>query len=409
MLRIAWMIIVAALLPAGCQKPAEMEPFQPPDITDYNKPLPPGALALRKIPPERYPDFGPGFLDRAGLETAIQHSLDYLSKPSSQKYFPYGDITTHARAVATLHEMRRVLREARTADEFDRMIRRRFDVYESVGCDDRGTVYFTGYYTPIFEGRKQRDSAFRYPLYGYPPDLVKDEEGNILGRRTAGGELVPYYTRREIEEGQLLSGNEIAWLRTPFEAYVITVQGSAKLRLADGTLWELGYAGNNGHEYVPIAHKMLEDGVLRRDEISLQKMIAHFNAHPEQVYHYTWQNPRYVFFKEAPGGPYGSIGVPVTPLRSLATDKSVFPRACLTFATTVTPRVVNGTLRNVRYQAFALDQDTGGAIRAAGRCDIFMGIGDEAEGAAGRTGAEGHLYYLFVKPEYSGGVTASTD
>lgn len=395
--RLAFLAAFVALL-SGCPpQTSELEPFRPAAKKDYSRPLPPGQLALRKIAPEDYPDFKRGFDKRPDLIQAVNHSLAYLSKPSSRKYFPYGEIT-HDCAVASLRAFLDVLGSAATPEEFDSLIRQRFDVYQSVGCDDLGTVYFTGYYTPIFEGRRQPDSRFRYPLYRLPPDLVKDEEGRALGRRLPNGSIDPrYYTRREIEEGGVLRGQELAWLKDPFEAYVVTVQGSAKLRLADGTLWELGYAGNNGHEYTPIAEKMIADGVIRRDELSLQTLIRYFAAHPERVRGYTHLNDRSVFFKESRGGPFGSLNVPVLPYRSIATDKQVFPRACLAFLDTRLPAVTGDQVQVVPYAGFALDQDTGGAIRAAGRCDIYMGVGPKAEAVAGRTGGEGKLYYIFVK------------
>jgi len=380
----------------GCPPPPAMKPFEPKAEKDYSKPLPPGALALRKIGPEAYPDFSRGFNNRFGLEEAVRNSLNYLSKPSSQKYFPYGDIT-HARAVASLQRFLELLQQVQSGKELDQAIRREFDVYQSVGCDDRGTVYFTGYFCPIFDGRRQADAVFRYPLYKLPPDLVKDEEGRTLGRRTPDGNLVPYYTRREIEEGKLLEGWEIAWLKDPFEAYVVTVQGSAKLRLEDGSLYELGYAGNNGHEYTSIGRLMVERRVIGRNQLSLGTLIRYFRTHPHEVYKYCWQNHRYVFFQERPGGPYGSLNEPVTPFRSVATDKEVFPRACLAFIDTYLPVYYDGSVSVVRYGGFALDQDTGGAIRAAGRCDVYMGIGPSAGAVAGRTGSEGRLYYLFLR------------
>ena len=64
----------------------------------------------------------------------------------------------------------------------------------------------------------------------------------------------------------------------------------------------------------------------------------YFRNHPQDVQRYCWQNDRYVFFQEIPGGPYGSIGVAVTPYRTLATDKEVYPRGCLAFADTRLPQ-----------------------------------------------------------------------
>ncbi|TWT44095.1 Membrane-bound lytic murein transglycosylase A precursor [Phycisphaerae bacterium RAS1] len=387
----------AVLLGTACQQPQEeMKPFEPKTGKDYTRPLPPGQLALRKIGPEAYPDFSQGFNHRAGLEDAIRNSLDYLSKPSSKKYYPYGDVT-HERAIASLKRFLQALQSAKSGQELDAAIRRDFDVYQSVGCDDVGTVLFTGYYCPIFEGRKQRDERFRYPLYKLPPDLVKDAEGKTLGRKLPGGGTGPYPSRREIDEGRILEGMEIAWLSDPFEAYVCSVQGSAKLRQPDGSLYELGYAGNNGYTYTPVAEAMIRDGAIRKEDLSLQTLIRYFKEHPDKVSHYCWQNPRFIFFREAPGGPFGSLGQPVIPFRSVATDKEVYPRACLAFHDTTIPRLYQGQIMQMRTGAFVLDQDTGGAIRAAGRCDVFMGIGPDAEAIAGRTLAEGHLYYVFVK------------
>ncbi len=393
-------VFILTVIILGCEQPApQLEPYQPVHEKDYSKPLPPGTLALRKIPPSDYPDFRPGFHNRTGLSQAIRHSLHYLAKPSSERFYPYRDIT-HARVIASLERFLQLLDQTASADELDAAIRRQFDVYQSVGCDDAGTVFFTGYYCPIFDGRLQRTPEFRYPLYGLPPDLVKDEDGRILGQRLPSGQIDPTYpTRRQIEEGRLLDGLEVAWLRSPFETYVVTVQGSARLRLADGTIYELGYAGNNGHEYTPIWQRMVDEGLIRRDEVSLGTLRTYFAQHPDQVYQYAWENSRYVFFQPEEGGPYGSLNTPVTPYRTIATDKSVFPRAALAYAVTTLPRV--GTYRTVQepFHSFALDQDTGGAIRAAGRCDVYIGIGRRAEAVAGSTAAEGRLYYLFLKTD----------
>ncbi|MCG3137908.1 MAG: hypothetical protein HJJLKODD_01763 [Phycisphaerae bacterium] len=400
--------ICVLLMIAGCTKPTP-QPTEvlKPSGKDYNKPLPPGQLALRKIDPADYPDFGRGYYNQARLRDAIRNSLNYMSKPSSQRYFPYGPIS-HEQAVASLQRFLEVLDQARSPEQLNEIIVSEYDVYQSVGCDDCGTVLFTGYYTPIFDGRQQPDSQYRYPLYALPPDLVKDEDGNILGRRTTEGRTVPYYTRQEIESSTgLFSGLEIAWLKDPFETYVITVQGSAKLRLADGSLYELGYAANNGHEYQSVRELMIQDGLLEPTEASLQTMLAYFQSHPDKIQHYTWQNPRYVFFREAPGGPFGSINEPVLPQRTIATDKSIYPRACLAYLMTTLPQSYQGEYRQLPFASFTLDQDTGGAIRAAGRTDIYMGVGPEAEVVSGRTYAEGQLYYIFLKNYAAAPATAA--
>ncbi|MHC4063097.1 MAG: MltA domain-containing protein [Planctomycetota bacterium] len=392
-------LAVGSLLP-GCAEPTEEAA---PLIVEknYSAPLPAGAFGLRKISdPARIPDFSAAFHLQIGLDQAAERSLHYLSKPSSQRYFPYGPQgeITHHRVVRSLQRFRQTLAQAASPAELDDLIRRRFEVWESVGCDGQGTVLFTGYYRPIFDARLRPDAEFKYPLYRLPGDLVKDEEGNCLGRRLPGGGVGPtYYDRRQIVSSDALAGQELCYLRDPFEAYIVTVQGSAKLRMEDGRYLEIGYVANNGHEYVPIGKLMVADGKIPADELSLGRMIRFFREFPNEIRYYTNQNPRYVFFEPRPGGPFGSLNEQVTPYRTIATDKEIYPRACPTFVQTRLPGYDDGRIVERAYHGFALDQDTGGAIRAPGRCDVFMGTGDAVAELAGRTLAEGKLYYLFAR------------
>lgn len=365
----------------------------------YDRPLPPGQLALRKIEdPSKYPDFTGGWRDLDSLKSAIRNSLNYLSKASSKQYFPY-DRITHAEAVASLDEFLKLLDSAARPEEVNGLILANFDVYESVGCDDQGTVLFTGYYTPIFNGSYTQTAEFKYPLYKAPQDLVKGADGRTLGRRGADGQLTPYPSRAEIERSGMLKGQELIWLSSSFETYIAHVQGSAKVRLSNGQIVTVGYAANNGHEYASVAAQLVEDGKIASDRISLATMIDYFEAHPDEVDAYIRTNPRFVFFQSSEGTPRGSLNEPVTPWRTIATDKSIFPRGGLAFLTTTLPQMQGGQISTRKYDGFVLDQDTGGAIRAAGRCDIYMGEGDEAGQLAGQTYQEGRLYYLFIRPQ----------
>ncbi len=365
----------------------------------YDRPLPPGQLALRKIEdPGKYPDFTGGWRDLDSLKAAIRSSLNYFSKASSKQYFPYGQIT-HEQAVASLGEFLNLLDSGIRPEEINGLIVANFDVYESVGCDDQGTVLFTGYYTPIFDGSHEQTAEFQHPLYKVPQDLVKGADGQTLGRRGADGQLTPYPSRAEIEQSGMLEGQELVWLSDSFETYIAHVQGSAKIRLPDGQIITVGYAANNGHEYASVATQLVADGKIASDRISLATMIDYFEAHPDAVDTYVQANPRFVFFQSSEGTPRGSLNEPVTPWRTIATDKSIFPRGCLAFLATTLPQVQDGQMSVRMYNGFVLDQDTGGAIRAAGRCDIYMGEGDEAGQLAGQTYQEGRLYYLFVKSQ----------
>jgi membrane-bound lytic murein transglycosylase A len=383
-------LLLITIVIAGCRSRQRAE-------TPYDKPLLPGQSALRKITdPYEIPDFTMACFDLADLRTAIDRSLNYLRKPSSRQFFPLGDIT-HTRAVTSLKAFAEMMDSRLTPRSMNEAIRAKFDVYMSVGCDDVGTVLFTGYYTPIFDGSMTRTERFQYPLYKTPKDLVKGPDGETLGQRGAGGVLTQYPSRAIIESTKMLAGTELAWLSDPFEVYIAHVQGSAKIRLPEGKLVTVGYAANNGHDYQSISKELVNDGRIRTNQLSLAAMIDYFKNNPALVDMYVWRNPRFVFFKIQEGEPRGSLNEQVIPLRTIATDKSIFPRGCLTFISTRLPRQTGGTVSNQFYSGFALDQDTGGAIRAPGRCDVYMGIGDEAGKLAGQTYQEGRLYYLFLK------------
>lgn len=380
----------------GCKTAQKVE------APDYSKPLPPGQYALRRITdPSMIPDLAIACCDLKNMRDAVDNSLSYLSKPSSKQFFPCGDIT-HDRAVASLRALGRLLDSGLYGKSLDTAIRSRFEFYQSVGCDDRGTVLFTGYYTPIFDGSLKQTDKYKYPLYKQPDDLVKNEKGDILGQKQANGSLTPYPDRKQIESSGMLKGNEIAWMASPFEVYIAHVQGSAILRQPDGKLVTLGYAANNGHEYQGISKKMIQDGLFPPESLSLKTMIDYFQAHPQDVAKYTNLNPRYVFFRIDSGNPRGSLNEEVLPFRTIATDKSIYPRACIAFLKTSLPRPVGNEIRKNPYTGFAFDQDTGGAIRAPGRCDVYMGIGDKAGQMAGQVYEEGKLFYLFIKPGLMG-------
>ena len=390
--RILIVVVSSIVVFSGCKSTPEKPK------TPYDRPLPPGQSALRKITnPHEIPDLSMACLDLAKLQTAIGHSINYLQKPSSQQFYPIGEIT-HSMALESLKAFSEMLDSGMAGAQLNQAIRQRFDVYISIGCDDQGTVLFTGYYTPIFPGSLTRTERFQYPLYKQPDDLVKGPDGMILGRRLPDGQIGSYPPRAVIEDSKMLRVKELIWLSDPFETYIAHVQGSAKLRLPDGELTTVGYAANNGHEYQSVAQELVKDNKIPADKISLAAMIDYFKRYKNQVSTYVRRNARFVFFQKEDGPPRGCLNEPVTAYRSIATDKSIFPRGALTFIATNLPQAIGGRVTNQVYSGFALDQDAGGAIRAPGRCDVYMGEGDLAGRLAGQTYQEGRLYYLFLKP-----------
>lgn len=398
-------LILAALV--GCTPKKQSATLPAPPPVNYAAELPPGEVALRKIPPSQYPDFSEAFFkpNLADVIKAIDHSLEYLAKPSSKSHYPYGGgMITHEQAVATLQTLRSLLQQriARTPQQWNALIAETFDVYQSVGAPSpsggyTNEVLFTGYCTPIYPASDTRTGPFQWPLYKRPADLITDAEGKRAARRTPDGQEDGYYTRQQIEQGRLLEGQELVWLKSRWDAYVIHVQGSAFLQMTDGRRREIGYAGNNGHDYVSPGLQMVADGVITREQLTGRGLKEYFQRNPAAMDKYLNLNPRYVFFTDRPGGPFGSLNTPVTPMATIATDKDVYPRAMPAFVQTTVPASVAGGTRP--YKALMLDQDTGGAIRAAGRCDLYFGVGPANEQLAGLQLATGQLYYLAIKPE----------
>ena len=391
-----WIVLFVACSIAltGCAKKRP----QPMNIgEDFERPLPPGQLALRKITdPAEIPDITMACEFTYDLRKSVAHSLNYMSKPSSQRYFPYGDIT-HAHAVASLKTFDQLLAANLPPDRLRAEILQRFDVYTSVGWDGSGTVLYTSYYTPIFNASPAPTERFRYPLYKPPAGLVKDTEGNVQGIRQPGGSLAPLPARAGLPASGLLTGNELVYLEDEFEVYIAHVQGSAKLRMPDGKIVTVGYTAHNGHEYNSIAKEMIADGKMKKRGLSLATMIAYFKAHPGEVKLYVDRNPRFVFFATSDGPPRGCLNEPVTTMRTIATDKEVYPRACLAMVAAPLPLRHSGGIEVLPFKGFVLDQDAGGAIRAPGRCDLYVGIGDKAGELAGQTYSKGRLYYFFLK------------
>ncbi|MCS6959575.1 MAG: MltA domain-containing protein [Pseudanabaenaceae cyanobacterium SKYGB_i_bin29] len=325
------------------------------------------------------------FTDRPRLIRAIDYSLAFLAKPSSHKFYPIGDIT-HDRMVRSLRRFRQLLLTSRNLEELQRQVLQEFVFYQSIGRDNQGTVLFTGYYEPVFNASRTKTDRFRYPLYRLPADFAEWER--------------PHPTRRELETTDRLQGWELVWLADPLEVFLIHVQGSARLRLSDKEMMTVGYAGKTDRPYTSIGAELIKDGKMKPEEVNLPAIIAYFQRYPQELMDYLYRNESYIFFRETQGRPAtGSIGVPVTAERSIATDKSLLPPGGLALIATTLP-FFSSPSPTPSYRwvfRFVLDQDAGSAIRGPGRVDIFMGTGKTAQDRAGLIKSPGRLYYLLLK------------
>ncbi|WP_066383361.1 MULTISPECIES: murein transglycosylase A [unclassified Anabaena] len=340
--------------------------------------------------------FGHGGLgrDRQSLLKSIDNSLSYLNSDraiNAYNNYPIKEITRD-RVRRSLQRFRQLVATAKTPAQLQANVKREFAFYKSVGDDGKGRVKFTAYYAPIYQASRTPTAEYKYPIYRVPSDFDQWTK--------------PHPKREELEgvDGLLgnksrLKGLEMFWLRDRFQAYMIHIQGSAKLRLTDGTETSVGFARGTDYPWTSIGRLLFQDGKLSKEQLNMPGIISYFQKNPQSMDNYLPRWERFIFFKETNGEPAtGSTGVPLVPERSIATDKALLPPGALA--------VINGTfpypnrrgqLVNRRVSRFVLDQDTGSAIKGPGRVDYFLGYGDVAGDRAGITVSTGSIYYLLLK------------
>ena len=271
----------------------------------------------------------------------------------------------------------------------DRAIRQYFEsnfqVYEvtnSVNGSQTGLV--TGYFEPVMDGSLTRTSTFDVPLYAFPQSWKRSKPN-------------PAPDRAELMRSGQLKGTELAWVQDPVAAAFMQIQGSGKIRLQDGRIVRLGYAGTNDQPFKSFAQWLLDRKEITRKEATMQGISAWAKAHPSQVEDMLNANPRVVFFRELPSnvapdvGPIGALGVPLTTERSIAIDRRSLPLGAPVFLSTTQP------LSSRALQKLVMAQDTGKAIVGGVRVDYYWGSGDRAGQLAGRMKQKGRVWVLLPR------------
>ncbi len=227
--------------------------------------------------------------------------------------------------------------------------------------------FCTGYYEPELRGSLTRHGSYQHAIYRRPADLAADQ---------------PHHDRKAITEGAL-DGNqlEIAWLSDPIEAFFLHIQGSGRIRLDNGDVLRVGFAGKNGHPYRSIGKVLVEKGLLALEDVTAQALKTWLAAHPDDATEVMNKNPSYVFFETRPTlaedeGPIGTARVPLTPFISVAADPDSHPLGAVLY-------LQHDPATGLK-DGFAIVQDSGGAIKGPNRIDFFTGSGDDAGEIAGR-------------------------
>lgn len=275
-----------------------------------------------------------------------------------------------------------------------------FDLWFETAQVSDGQAFVTGYYEPEIAGVRDRAEGFDVAVYGLPQDLVRAWPADLaesertgrppLGRYDESGAFVPYPDRAAIEDGALKDkGLEIAWAADPVEFFFLQVQGSGRLRAPDGSVMRIGYAGQNGRDYVGIGAVMRQRGLIGEGEGqypgSMQGIMRFLRERPEEGRALMRENQSWVFFRELTGdGPIGSLNVPVRPRASVAADPNFVPLGAPVWL----------ELDRAEANGLWIAQDTGGAIKGANRFDSFWGAGEQARTVAGGMSGRGRALVL---------------
>lgn len=350
-------------------------------------------------------------LDLYSLEKAVALSIQYYEKVGSNGSYYLGDqCYSSQEMIDGLKKFLRIMRRDMTPEEVERKIREEFILVRAAGTSgSEGKVLVTGYFEPILEGSRTKTDRFRYPLYKIPDETVvvpvdradgQDGRDKFVGR-LHDGEVIPHFSRREIDENGVLAGRglEIAWVDDPVALFLLHIQGSGKIRLPEGRLLHVTYAQSNGWPFRGLTGMMVEKGLLKENEKSYEQMKRFLLDHPEERQELMNYNERYVFFRTATEGPLGALNLPLVAGRSIATDLDIYPRGALALIKTRKP-VFDEQGRISSWQSFSrfvLNHDTGAAIKGPGRVDLFCGTGETAERTAGAMKESGELYFLVKK------------
>ena len=278
--------------------------------------------------------------------------------------------------------------EAQSVIDPSAFFRDRFD-WARVGS---GEAFATGYYEPEIRGSRTRRPGFEVPIYAKPDDLVRctrRDGGTGRGRVDETQTCILYYTRADIEDGALHDRNlEIGWAADPIELFFLQIQGSGRLLMPDGQVMRIGYADQNGREYVAVGRLLRERGILPPGGASMDAIIAWMRTQPDGGRSLMRENLSYIFFKELTGpGPLGALNVPVTGKGTVAADPKFVPLGAPVFLTLDRPEA----------SGLWVAQDTGGAIKGANRFDTFWGAGEAARRTAGGMSAKGQALVLLPK------------
>jgi membrane-bound lytic murein transglycosylase A len=389
------LLLLGCLLGGGCS------PLQPLQEASYH----PQETALRLLSPTEVPHFADDF-DRPSLIAAATRQLAYLHRQDPHRVIDFGIHSFRMQdLIISIQNLLDKLQENPPEEELQNFLTDNYRVFQAAGRDGGpfGEMLVTGYYEPVFAGSLSPNPTYSYPLYMPPLELVavdRSANGRTMARRDTHGDLVPFWSRGEIDDNpSLLRGYELVYLADPFEVFLLHLQGSGRIQLPDHTIRSVRFAASNGLDYKSIGKLLVDEDKLSLEEATIPGIRGYLKRNPHEQRPVFNHNPRYIFFRWGDDdGPRGSSGEILTPGRSVAVDKDILPVA--TFGLVVTSLPINENDPGAQPHPLSriiFPQDTGAAIKGPGRIDIFFGSGKGAEEIAYRLKEPGELYFFVWK------------
>ncbi len=225
-------------------------------------------------------------------------------------------------------------------------------------------VRCTGYATIEASASRSRDAQFRFPLIGdiraSAPDLLTVE-------------------RRDALSDARVESLAIAWMADAFDWALVETNGTALLRLRDGSSLPVSRVATNGFAWRGIGRAMADLGAIDPGGMTISTIREAARDRPDLAERAAYDNPRFVAFEVCdlnefpPALPSGRL----TADFSCAADPAHYPLGALLFFSSLQGEAAlpGAPIRCV--------QDVGGAIQGRDRFDLYCGGGASALQTAG--------------------------
>jgi len=330
-------------------------------------------------------------MPKTNLEKVSMSSLDDLDYEKAKDAFVNSCTTKKTQDI-----YKTLCQKANETTDFEKFIKEELDIYKIVDNDYNDIGLLTGYYEASLNCSKLKTYIFKYPIYETPNDLINVKRdffrprlrNRILRGRLLNGEIVPYYTRKEINDKEL-DAKVICYAESRIDLFFLDIQGSGRAKLQNGEIINIGYANQNGHKYSSIGRYLIHENHIQREDVSMQTIKSFLNSNPDMYDNVLNHNKSKVFFKQTEASSTGSLGIELIPMSSVAVDKTYIPLGSMLY--------LESNIGDKDINTIAMAQDTGGAIRGAVRADMFFGYGDVALKLAGNLKSELKLWIFMPK------------